>query len=133
MKEFIGPVLHLAKYSLSTHNEDKDSDLYEEFSDDENKPLLMHAKRFMNPAVFNNFNEITQEVPPHLFERSTSMETQNWMDEFRAMKLPIFSVQYIQLVHVPLDVMRECLKLQMELGKDVQSPSAHTVKQVMCV
>lgn len=71
-----------------------------------------------------------EEVPPHLFSQSVSLEPQNWNEEFREMNLPSFSMQYIQLVHVPLDVMRECLRLQVELDKDLVSHSPHTIKQV---
>ena len=38
--------------------------------------------------------------------------TLDWAREFQSMNLPFFSDQYIELVHVPLDVMHECLKLR---------------------
>ncbi len=117
-------ILRLAKFALNTqHKEVTDTDLYEDFSEEERKPLLTHMKHF---TTF----DIRPELPPQLFSRGISVETQNWLEEFASMNLPPFSMQYIQLIHVPLDVMRECLKLQVELGKDVRSPSPHTVKQV---
>lgn len=127
LKEFIAPIVRLAKYALTVQRDDKDAELNEEFSEEERKPLLANAQRFMSPGVFG---AIQQELPPHLFSRSTSLEPQNWNEEFRGMNLPPFSMQYIQLVHVPLDVMRECLRLQVELDKDLHSPSPHTIKQV---
>ena len=129
LTEFIKPMVRLAKYALSTHEDDlKDADLYEDhLSEEETKPLLLHHKQFMDPTVLD---QMQYELPSHLFERTSSVEPRNWTDEFIVMGLPHFSVQYIQLIHVPLDVMRECLKMQDELGKDVASPSAHTVKQV---
>ena len=121
-------MVRLAKYALVSQNDDKDLDLFDEDPlEEERKPLLLHHKRFMDPAVFD---KLQYEMPPHLFERASSVDTRNWMDEFHLMSLPSFSVQYMQLVHVPLDVMRECLKMQVELGKELQTPSAHTVKQV---
>ena len=127
LQDFMHSILRLAKFALNAHRQTvTDTDLYEDFSEEERKPLLLDSKRFMNPATFDQ----KTEVPPHLFSRGTSVETQNWLEEFSTMNLPSFSMQYIQLIHVPLDVMRECLKLQVELGKDVKAPSAHTVKQV---
>ena len=101
-------------------------ELCEEFSEEERKPLLPNSQRYMAPSLF----EGREELPSHLFSRSASLEPQNWNEEFRSMNLPPFSTQYIQLVHVPLDVMRECLRLQLELDKDLTNPSPHTVKQV---
>ena len=130
MKDFINPTLRLAKYALSTTKSKEETDLYEEFSDEERKPLLPGAKKFMHPALFSRFNEETHEMPSHLFERSASVGPQNWMEEFQSMNLPSFSLQYIQLFHVPLDVMHECLRLQAELGTELSCPSPHSIKQV---
>ena len=57
------------------------------------------------------------------------MGPENWLQEFCVMGLPLFSSQYLRLVHMPLDVMHECLKLQLELRPPYQ-PSLHSVKQV---
>ena len=53
-----------------------------------------------------------------------------WIDEFRSMNLPPFVCMYIQLLRVPLDVMYDCLSLQLRL-KPPQEPSPHSVKQVL--
>ena len=45
------------------------------------------------------------------------------------MNLPHFGRQYIQLVHIPLDVMHECLKLQLGIQLP-DKPSPLSVKQV---
>ena len=59
----------------------------------------------------------------------TSVGPQNWIHEFEQLNLPLFTEQYIRLVHVPLDVMQECLRLQLEM-RAPQQPSLHSVKQV---
>lgn len=124
-------IVRLAKYALTMQRDEKDPDLYEEFSEDERKPLLENIRHFMSPGVLDHFSSnVEQELPSHLFSRSTSLEPQNWNEEFQIMNLPSFAMQYIQLIHVPLDVMRECLRLQVELDKDLCKPSPHTVKQV---
>ena len=120
----------LAKYALNTPKEAEVIDPYEECLEEERKPLLKNAEHFVSPGVLNPFDSETHEIPTALFERSTSMDPQNWMTEFRSMNLPLFSLQYIRVIHVPLDVMQECLKLQVELGNDLQTPSPHSVKQV---
>ena len=63
------------------------------------------------------------------YERTTSLSTLNWCQEFDSMNLPHFGRQYIQLVHTPVDVMHECLKLQLELQLP-DKPSPLSVKQV---
>ena len=63
------------------------------------------------------------------YERTASVSTLNWTQEFQAMSLPLFGRQYIQLVHTPMDVMHECLKLQLEL-KLPKEPSPLSVTQV---
>ena len=134
LKEFISPVLRLSKHALSNPKAEEETDYYEDYSEDEAKPLLLNrAKRFIDPNTLGPFDETHHEVPTALFERSPSIDPQNWMEEFKIMSLPSFSVQYIEIVHVPLDVMHECLRLQVELGNELVSPSPHSVKQVRCV
>ena len=70
-----------------------------------------------------------RRVPPAYLDRSTSVGPQNWIQEFEQLNLPLFTEQYIRLVHVPLDVMQECLRLQLEM-RAPQQPSLHSVKQV---
>ena len=70
-----------------------------------------------------------RRVPAAYFDRSTSVGPQNWIQEFEQLNLPLFTEQYIRLVHVPLDVMQECLRLQLEM-RAPQQPSLHSVKQV---
>lgn len=129
LKEFMAPVLRIAKYAMVSPSEDQGS-LYDDASDDDHKPLMEHVKKFMNPSFLKRFDEETHEIPANLFERSTSVGSQNWMQEFESMGLPLFLVQYVQLVHVPLDVMHECLRLQAELGRELRDPSPHSVRQV---
>lgn len=63
------------------------------------------------------------------YERTTSLSTLDWGQEFESINLPHFGKQYIQLVHTPLDVMHECLKLQLGLQLP-EKPSPLSVKQV---
>ena len=70
-----------------------------------------------------------RRVPAAYFDRSTSVGAQNWIQEFEQLNLPLFTEQYIRLVHVPLDVIQECLRLQLEM-RAPQQPSLHSVKQV---
>ena len=70
-----------------------------------------------------------RRVPAAYLDRSTSVGPQNWIQEFEQLNLPLFTEQYIRLVHVPLDVMQECLRLQLEM-RAPQQPSLHSVKQV---
>ena len=65
------------------------------------------------------------------YERTTSVSALDWLQEFDAINLPHFRRQYIQLVHTPLDVMHECLKLQLGLQLP-DTPSHLTVKQQVC-
>ena len=75
-------------------------------------------------------NEMDSYHPRQLaYERTTSVSTLNWAQEFESMNLPHFGRQFIQLVHTPLDVMHECLKLQLELQLP-ERPSPLSVKQV---
>lgn len=80
---------------------------------------------------------MAEEMDPYhqrevAYERTTSLSTLNWCQEFDSMNLPHFGRQYIQLVHTPLDVMHECLKLQLELQLP-EKPSPLSVKQVQGV
>ena len=64
------------------------------------------------------------------YERTTPVYALDWVQEFDAINLPHFERQYIQLVHIPLDVMHECLKLQLEL--QLPDTSSHlSVEQVI--
>lgn len=113
----------LAQYALMPPTDD---DLVD--SEDDCKPYKnAHLRSFINPALFDV--PPFQEYPTKPFERSTSTGPENWIQEFESMNLPLFCEQYIRLVHVPLDVMHECLKLQLEL-KPCKEPSYHSVRQV---
>ena len=59
----------------------------------------------------------------------TDIVPHNWVQEFELLNLPLFTEQYIRLIHVPLDVMQEYLKLQLEF-KAPQQPSLYSMKQV---
>ncbi len=115
-------MLKISKYAMSYPSEEDCKYLYEDDQIEE-KPL----HRFIDPQLLRRMDDQTHEIP---FERSMSIDTQDWMQEFKSMGLPSFTVQYIQLLHVPLDVMQECLQLQSELGKELSDPSSHSVKQV---
>ena len=58
-----------------------------------------------------------------------SVNSLDWGLEFESINLPHFGRQYIQLVHIPLDVMHECLKLQLGLQLP-DKPSPLSVRQV---
>ena len=118
-------VLTIAKYAMGSPSEEDQQYLNEEDCSDQ-KPL----HKFMNPELIKRLNEQTHEIPSNLLDRSTSIDALDWMMEFKSMELPPFTMQYIQLVHVPLDVMQECLQLQSELGNELRDPSSHSVKQV---
>ena len=129
--KFISPVIQLANYALdSIPSKAQQDETYSEFTAEEKKPLL-HAVRFMNPAVFRRYDRSPAEAQssssPLL--RSTSIGPVKWLTEFDKMGLPMFWQQYLQVLHVPLDVMHECLKLQLELGKQ-QTFSPHIIKRV---
>ncbi len=49
----------------------------------------------------------------------------NWMEEFKNMGLPMFVVQYIQLLHIPLDLMKECLQWHNELDIAFSNPGSN--------
>ena len=119
--DYIKPVLDLAQYALRPPDEPFEDDDEEET---ESRPPP-HLRRFLNPELLKR----EQVEPTVQYERCTSTGPENWIQEFELMNLPLFTVQYIQLVHVPLDVMHECLRLQLEL-KPPKQPSQHSVRQV---
>ncbi len=121
--DFIHPSLSLAQYALRPPACDGPAEEEEE-EESHQRPLL---RSFMNPDLFKTAPN--DDEPPQ-FERTTSTGPENWIEEFQLMGLPLFTTQYVQLVHVPLDVMHECLQLQLEL-KPPQKPSAHSVRQVL--
>jgi hypothetical protein len=126
-------VIQLANYALdSTPSKDQQDETYAEFTAEERKPLL-HATRFMNPAALQRYDRSPAEAQPPSSSspllRSTSVGPIKWLTEFEKMGLPMFWQQYLQVLHVPLDVMHECLKLQLELGKQ-QTFSPHIIKRV---
>ena len=118
-------VLTIAKYAMGSPLEEDQLYLNEEDCGDQ-KPL----HKFMNPELIKRLNDQTHEIPSNLLDRSTSIDAQDWIQEFNSMELPPFTMQYIQLVHVPLDVIQECLKLQSEPIKKLQDHSSHNEKQV---
>ena len=123
----MGPVLRIAKFAMGSPAEP----ILEHVSNnEEHKPLLDHVKKFMHPSLLKRFDEETHELPTALLKSMDSVAPDNWMMEFESMGLPSFSGQYMQLVHVLLDVMHECLRLQGELGKELQEPSPLSVRQV---
>ena len=130
LQKFIQPVQNLAIAALSPHAREGEEDREggEEGTDDpypepERRPLL---RPFLCPTTTDQDTFHPREVT---YERATSVSSLNWEQEFEAMYLPHFGRQYIQLVHTPLDVMHECLKLQLELQLP-EKPSPLSVKQV---
>ena len=125
-------MIQLANYALdSTPSKAQQDETYSEFTAEERKPLL-HAVRFMNPAAFRRYDRSPAEAQSSSSSpllRSTSIGPVKWLAEFDKMALPMFWQQYLQVLHVPLDVMHECLKLQLELGKQ-QTFSPHIIKRV---
>ena len=119
----ITPVLTLAQDAMTPLSErSDDTDEFEE----ERRPLL---RAFLPPALTMADCYHPRTTEGGQFRRTTSVGPDNWTQEFEAMNLPLFYSQYIQLVHVPLDVMHECLRMQLEL-RPPRQPSAHSVKQV---
>ena len=127
---FISPVIHLAKYALdpAPSTKGQKDETYSEFTAEETRPIL-HAARFMNPNLFRRYDRSPAEAQSNTLMRSTSIDPVKWLMEFEKMELPMFWQQYLQVLHVPLDVMHECLKLQLELGKQ-QTFSPHIIKRV---
>ena len=124
---FLRPILELAQFALTPLSDpDKTDDAsavdHEDDYMEERRPLL---KPYLPLHLTSGDNH--QRVAEYV--RGTSVSPDSWIQEFEAMNLPLFSVQYIQLVHVPLDVMHECLHLQLVLKPPAQ-PSPHSVKQV---
>ena len=124
--DYIKPVLDLAQYALRPPKEPFEE---EEEEEAESRPPP-HLRRFLNPELLKAQKE--QVELPVQYERCTSTGPENWIQEFELMNLPLFTVQYIQLVHVPLDIMHECLRLQLEL-KPPKQPSPHSVRQVSLI
>ena len=121
-------MIQLANYTLDS-TPSKQDETYSEFTAEERKPLL-HAVRFMNPTAFRRYDRSPAEAQSSsTLMRSTSIGPVKWLTEFEMMGLPMFWQQYLQVLHVPLDVMHECLKLQLELGKQ-QTFSPHIIKRV---
>ena len=128
LQKFIQPVQNLTIAALSPRTQEEEGREGEEETDDaypepERRPLL---RPFLCPPATNHDKFHPREV---MYERATSISLLNWGQEFEAMYLPHFGRQYIQLVHTPLDVMHECLKLQLELQLP-EKPSPLSVKQV---
>lgn len=126
---FISPVIKLAKYALdSSPSKDHQEETFAEFTAEERKPLL-HAQKFLSSSVIRRYDRPQEEVQSSTLKRMTSIGPVKWLTEFEEMGLPVFWQQYLQVLHVPLDVMHECLKLQLELGKQ-QTFSPHIIKRV---
>ena len=124
--DFVHPILKLARYALTPISEREETDDVPEYSEEERRPLL----RPFHSAALMGIDSYHQRHPvPTSYVRGTSVGPECWTQEFESMNLPLFCQQYIQLVHVPLDVMHECLKLQLEL-RPPQQPSPHSVKRV---
>lgn len=120
---YVDPVLSLAQYALTPLSEQELEEMEEE--EEERRPLL---RALLPPALTSN-DSYHPRAQKAIYNRSTSTGPECWVTEFEAMDLPLFGSQYIQLLHVPLDVMHECLRLQIELRRP-QQPSPHSVKQV---
>ncbi len=121
--EYIDPILKLAQFAMTPLSETEQVEEPEEV--EERRPLL---RAFLPPALTVN-DSYHPRVATANFNRSTSACPECWTTEFEVMSLPLFGSQYIQLLHVPLDVMHECLRLQIELRRP-HLPSPHSVKQV---
>ena len=92
-------------------------------SQEPEKRLLLQAPVDVSQIDTYHFRGLT-------YERTTSVSALDWLQEFDAINLPHFRRQYIQLVHIPLDVMHECLKLQLGLHIP-DTPSHLSDKQVI--
>ena len=122
--KFMEPILKLAQFALTPlSDQDKTDDASTVDNAEERRPLLQPFLPSFHTSA-DKYHQRTTE-----YARGTSVSPESWTQEFEAMNLPLFSLQYIQLVHVPLDVMHECLRLQLVLKPPAQ-PSAHSVKQV---
>ena len=123
LKDMINPTLSLVHYALAPVSEHapflqgyQESEEYAE----ERTPLLQHYRAQAVPQSH-------RQAAPFL-ERANSFIPDSWIQEFEEMGLPSFVNQYVQLLRVPLDVMGDCLALQLELKQ--HKPSSHIVKTV---
>ena len=100
----------------------------------EKRPLL-GIRAYLAPVYsvhgsLDHHHALTHSHPHEVtYERTTSTSALDWSQEFDAINLPHFGRQYIQLVHTPLDVMHECLKLQLGLQLP-EKPSPLSLRQV---
>ena len=97
IQKFIRPIQELAITALST---DKGPEQDESVEESMRKCLLPES---------NSLRWLS-------FKRASSDGYLNWSQEFEFLNLPHFGKQYVQLMHIPLDVMHECLKQQLELN-----------------
>ena len=123
---FMKPILLLAQFALTPLS---DPDKTDDASTVEREEHLEERRPLLKPYLPIHLTSGDNHQRVAEYVRGTSVSPDSWIQEFEAMNLPLFSVQYIQLVHVPLDVMHECLHLQQVLKPPAQ-PSAHSVKQV---
>ena len=100
--------------------------MYTVQEESERQPLL---RAFLAPTSTSYQHMETLRHLEVTYERTSSVSPLSWCQEFEAMNLPHFGRQYIQLVHIPLDVMHECLKLQLGIQLP-DKPSPLSVKQV---
>ena len=96
IRKFIRPIQELAITALSS---DKGPEQDESVEESMRKCLLPES---------NSLRWLS-------FKRASSDGYLNWSQEFEFLNLPHFGKQYVQLMHIPLDVMHECLKQQLEL------------------
>lgn len=96
IQKFIRPIQDLAITALST---DKGPEQDESVEESMRKCLLLES---------NSLRWLS-------YKRTSSDGYLNWSQEFEIINLPHFGRQYVRLVHIPLDVMHECLKQQLEL------------------
>lgn len=124
LRALIEPELRIATFALTPLSEKEHANGANE---QEFPPHTPGPKRFMDPKLigWGGGGGGGWEA----YDRSTSVQPESWVREFERMNLPLFSRQYLRLVHVPLDVMHECLRLQLVL-RPTRTPSAHSVKKV---
>ena len=116
VQKFIDPIQKLATIALCPCQEEDES-----------------AEASMRKHLFSESNILHWLSSEH----ASSDGSLNWSQEFEFINLPHFGRQYVQLVHIPLDVVHECLKLQLELrlpdklslvNMSEVSPSHHDIK-----
>ncbi|CAI8049832.1 Mitogen-activated protein kinase kinase kinase 4 [Geodia barretti] len=140
VQNFITPVQELCAAALTPvvtgqGTEDTDDASQEEL---ERRPLLgLRAYLAPLPSSAQSFEHYRSHThssayPTHevTYERTMSVNSLDWGLEFESINLPHFGRQYIQLVHIPLDVMHECLKLQLGLQLP-DKPSPLSVRQLV--